>query len=637
MNKRIISKVKSHTPIVKSSSFKTQRQRAIELENRNTDYLNTIRVLEKRNEIWAHEVRQLRLQIQRHEEYGRWLAVNYPSNELIEKQKKDSSKFKYRPLISIIMPVYNTNPEYLTVCINSVLAQSYDNFQLCIANDASTNEQTLKCLDKYRTKDKRIKITDLTKNGHISVASNRAIELAEGEYVALLDHDDFLWPNALFEVVSLLQAHPDADFIYSDEDKVGSKGLYHFFPFFKPDWSPHLLWSINYITHFSVLRTDIVHEVGGFNTETIGAQDWDLFLRVSEITDKIYHIPTILYSWRSHEGSTASSILSKKYAKDSQRKALLNHFSRIYPLREVKLIENDHDIYTPEFEIEGRPKVSIIIPTKDKVDYLEKCIASIFEKSQYNNYEIIIVDTGSIEEQTKEYYKWLKEEYSTRRLRLERFDKQPFNYSDSCNFGASLATGDYFLFLNNDTEVITNDWIAKLLGYAQQKDVGAVGAKLLFPNGQIQHAGVAIGIGSELPVAGHPLSCADSVTNDPITVIYSETIRDVTAVTAACLIVDKDIFKAIGGFDPKLRVTFNDVDLCLKIRKKGYKNIYLPSVSLYHHESISVGKTPDSRDMEELWKSALYIRKKWPGIIDNDGYYNKNFYKQSANLGLNIY
>lgn len=632
MKKITISKIKSRVPFVKRKSYIQQRDRSDRLENQAGQLYWHIEQI-------TRELVQVKHNLQRVSEYNKWMAINYPSIATINKQRLKSTEFLFQPKVSIILPVYNTNPVYLEACISSVIEQSYVNWELCIVDDASDSEEALNVLNTYETgSDPRIKIMHSKKNGHISVSSNLAIEMATGEFIALLDHDDILWPNALFEVVTLLQDHQDADFVYSDEDKVEGDGFVHYNPYFKPDWSPHLLECVNYITHFSVLRTSIVKDVGCFDSHMVGAQDWDLFLRVSEKTDKIYHVPTILYSWRAHEGSTALSYESKSYVFANQRVALTNHFQRAKPQYVVELKVGNYNFYEPHYAVIGKPLVSIIVPTKDKVEYLQRCIDSVLNKTVYRNYEIIIVDTGSVEESTNNYYKSLKSNYNDKKLRIEEFAKQPFNYSEACNYGAKRAKGEYLIMLNNDTEVQTDTWVEDMLGYAQQPDIAAVGVKLLYPNGLIQHAGVAMGIGSWEPVAGHPgIQMPENDSSDSIQLMYTHTVRDVSGVTAACLMVSTEKFWQVKGFDPKYRVTFNDVDLNLKFREAGYLNIYLPFVKLLHDESISIGRAMQDRDMAELNKSAQLMRKRWTGIVDSDPYYNRNFFILSSQFGLDVY
>lgn len=637
--KRIVRKIKSYSPVVKKSSHVRLKEHALNLERQTNSDKETIQNLKLRAEDWAMEVRALRLEIQRLKEYNKWFADNFPSTHKVANQREHSSNFTYRPLVSIILPVYNTKPAHLAECIESVIQQSYSNWQLCVVDDASTHKETLECLKNYQEKDPRIVIKHQTINGHISAASNAAIEMAEGEFIALLDHDDILWPNALFENVKLLQTHKKADFIYSDEDKIDADGTLHFAPYFKPGWSPHLLECINYVTHFSLMRTSLVKKVGGFNSKFVGAQDWDLFLRLSEHTSEIYHIPTILYSWRAHEHSTAMHGQAKGYVVSSQKTVLENHFKRTKNKFKIELDNNiKGDFWYPKYSVIGKPLVSIIIPTKDKADYLKRCVTSILDKTTYTNYEIVIVDTGSKEAETKKYYENIKKNISHKKLVIKGWRHKLFNYSDACNFGAKYAKGEYLVMLNNDTEVITETWVEDMLGYAQQKDIGAVGVKLLYPSMQIQHAGVTVGIGSFEPVAGHIGINTDYSTDDFLTNMYINTVRDTSAVTAACMMVSTKKFWQVKGFDPTFRVTFNDVDLCLKFRKANYLNIYLPYVTLIHDESISIGRVnQQERDMVELTKSAKLMRKRWATVIDNDPYYNKNFYILSSNFGLDVH
>lgn len=633
--KNPIPHLKSYSPVVKKRSLHESLQREQDVSTRAIQLEQQAQALQDRLDSETH---RLQTALQRSQEYAKWMAINYPTANDIANQRLDSTSFAYRPLVSIILPVYNTNPEYLKVCIESVLSQSYVNWQLCIVDDASTSEATISCLKDYAKRDSRIIMKLSNQNGHISAASNEAIKLAKGEYICLLDHDDFLWPNALYEVVKLLQDHRDADLIYSDEDKIDADGFMHFNPYFKPDWSPHLLECINYITHFTALRTSLVRELGGFDKNLVGAQDWDLFLRITERTDKVQHIPTVLYSWRAHSGSTAMNLSIKEYAPVNQKTALDNHFKRVskYPF-ELSALKSSKDAWDPHCLAQGTPLVSIVIPTKDKVDYLKRCISTILDKTTYDNYEIIIVDTGSVEPQTKAYYKLLDKTQPTSKLRIKHWRHKPFNYSAACNFGAKFAKGEYLVMLNNDTEIISATWLEDMLGYAQQDDIAAVGVKLLYPDHRIQHAGVMVGVGSREPVADHVGLLSYSNEEDQLHELYVNTIRDTTAVTAACLMVSTAKFWQVEGFDPLLRVTFNDVDLCLKFRKAGYYNVYLPQVELYHHESVSVGRVNENRDMSELEAAIKFMRKRWNGALDVDPFYNRNYYKLSKNFGLDVH
>lgn len=568
-------------------------------------------------------------------EYRAWLRANYPSQTDISRQKKESKKFARRPLISVIVPTYNTNIGYLKECINSVINQSYDNWELCLADDNSTNPEVRKVIENFAKKDKRIKYIFRKENGHICKASNSALQIATGKYIALLDHDDVLWPNALYENVKLINKYPSAKFIYSDEDKIDSSGKKHMEAFFKPDWNFDFLRSINYITHFAVLEKKLVDEIGGFREGYEGAQDWDLFLRASRKLEKVYHIPTVIYSWRKSETSTAQAPSTKDYAYVNQKKALQDDVKE-------RSLKADIDWQIPfsmwhvKYALQKESLVSIVIPTKNQKDFIERCLKSIQEKTTYKNFEVVIVDTGSTEPEVWEVYK----EYKNlgKGLKVVKWTK-PFNFAASCDFGAERAKGEYILFLNNDTEVITPSWIEEMLGFAQLEGAGAIGCKLYYPDGKLQHAGIVLGVGGQngTPgIAGHFFPAyIDQPPQSPLQDLYVGGARDFTAVTAACVMVAKKKFDEVKGFDPIFRIAFNDVDLCLKLYDKGYRNIYLPQVELYHYESISIGKPGSKeRDLEEFSKEIQLMLKKWKPLIDDDPFYHPEFRRDIANARL---
>lgn len=550
-------------------------------------------------------------------QYQIWIKNNWPNKKELNKQIIKQKRFKYKPKISIITPVYNPNPKWLIKCIDSVINQSYYNWELCLADDYSSDPEIKKILNKYKKRDKRIKIVFRKKNGHIGKASNSALELATGEFIGLLDHDDELSLNALFEIVKVLNKNKKLDFIYSDEDKIESKGK-HVNPFFKPDWSPDMFMSFNYICHLSIIRKKIIDKIGGFKTEYKGAQDYDLFLRVTEKTKKIYHIPNILYSWRETPTSTSFKYSIKGYAEETSIKALRDVLIRkgIKGKAEKGLVEGT---FRTKYKIIGKPLVSIIIPTKDKVEYLKRCINSIIKKSTYSNHEIIIVDTGSTKATTKKYYKNINKNKKIKFLKWEGV----FNYSSVNNFAVKKAKGKYILLLNNDTEVITPDWIESMLEHAQRKDIGAVGVKLLYPNKTIQHGGVTIGVGG---AANHAsLQIPNSISQTFPVPNSKDVIRNFSAVTAACLMVSKEKFLLVNGLDETFRIAFNDVDFCLKLLDKKLLNIYTPYTILTHYESTSVGRPEDgNRDTNEFGTEIKKLSTKWKKYIKNDPYYNKN-------------
>jgi GT2 family glycosyltransferase len=508
---------------------------------------------------------------------------------------------------------------------------------LCIADDASSNKEVRSVISDFAKDDKRIKYVFRKTNGHICQASNSALDLASGKYIALLDHDDTIWPSALYKVVELINQHPDAKFIYSDEDKIEEQGRKHLDPFFKPDWSFEFLRSINYITHFSVLDRQLVEKVGRFRSGYEGAQDWDLFLRVSREVDNVYHIPMVLYSWRKSETSTAHDPSTKDYAYVNQKKALMDDIhTRGFKAKLSWQIP--FSMWRVDYKLKQESLVSIVIPTKNQYDFIKRCLDSIRDKTTYKNTEVVIVDTGSDDDQVWQLYDEYQSLWSN--MKVVKWTK-PFNFSAACNFGADNSNGDYLLFLNNDTEVISPDWIEDMLGYAQQDNVGAVGCKLYYPNDKIQHAGIILGVGGQhgTPgIAGHFFPAfMNNPPQDPAQLLYIGGTRNFTAVTAACVMVAKDKFDKVKGFDPDFRIAFNDVDFCLKLYDKGWRNIYLPQVELYHYESVSIGKPGSKqRDLGEFAKEINMMLDKWRPLIENDPFYHPEFRRDLASARLKV-
>ncbi|MBE3585677.1 MAG: glycosyltransferase family 2 protein [Thermoanaerobacter sp.] len=538
--------------------------------------------------------------------YQLWIEKNEPKPSDFSRLREEATSLSYRPRISIVMPVYNVDEVWLRKAIESVRNQIYPHWELCIADDGSTRPHIRKVLEEYRQQEDRIKVTYLPHNQGISVASNTALALATGEFVGLLDHDDELAPWALLEIVKLLNQNPDLDFIYSDEDKLELDGR-RSEPFFKPDFSPDLLMSMNYICHFSVFRRSLLNQIGGFRKGFEGSQDYDIILRVSEQTCKIAHIPKVLYHWRKIPGSASGSTSAKSYAHKAAVRALEEALERRKLRGKVTILAPGR--YRIQYEIADELLVSIIIPTKDKVELLRRCIESIREKTTYRKYEIIVVDNGSKESTTIQYLRRI-ENYGN--CRVVVFN-QPFNYSRMNNFAVTQARGDYLVFLNNDTEVITPEWLEEMVEHAQRKEVGAVGTKLLFPDNTIQHDGVIVGLGG---VAGHAfygLPANDSGYMDLATVT-----RNCSAVTAACLMLRRAVFEEVGGFDEELDVAYNDVDLCLRIIQRGYYIVWTPYAVLYHHESATRGQYQPERNIR-------YFCEKWRDFLDRgDPFYNPN-------------
>ena len=543
-------------------------------------------------------------------QYPAWVNRNRLRTGDMRRLRNEADDFGYWPLMSVVVPVYNPEPEWLRRALDSVMRQVYPNWELCICDDASTRDEVHGVLSSYEQLDGRIKVAYLPENSGISAVSNRAISLAKGEFIVLLDHDDELPPEALFEVLKLLQERPEADLIYSDVDKIDESGK-RSGPNFKPGWSPELLLSSNYISHLGVFRRSIVEEIGGFRSEFDGCQDYDLTLRFTERTDRVYHVPKILYHWRMVEGSLALSNSNKDYIKEAARRALSEALRRrgIEGFVEDGLLPNRFRVKP---EIQGNPTVSIIIPTRDNLPLLRRCLESVECETSYPEYEVIIVDNASTDPATVEYL-------ASTPHRVIEF-REDFNFSRINNLAANAAEGEYLLFLNDDTEIVSGEWLEEMLRHTQKEGVGAVGAKLLYPDGTLQHAGVLTGVGhSWVPaVATHSLQHYPA-TAPGYYVGMANTIRNYSAVTAACMMVRKKVFEEVGGFDEmNLGVAYNDVDLCLKMRERGYRIVYTPYAELIHHESISRGGGGTSAE-------AIYMRKRWGEVLDGDSYYNPNF------------
>lgn len=546
------------------------------------------------------------------EAYEKWIKNCEYVDE--EEMKKEMERFSYRPLFSICIPVYNVEEKWLRKCIDSIEKQYYDHWQLCMADDCSSDVQVREILREYEKKDSRIQVVYRSRNGHISEATNSALELAKGEFIVLMDNDDELAPNALFEAAKLLQNHRDADVIYSDEDKITEDGK-RMGPYFKPDYCPDTLLSYNYISHLGIYRKTLVDQIGGFRTGVEGAQDYDLLLRITEKTDRVYHIPKVLYHWRAIAGSTAMDGGQKNYAYLAGQKVLEDAVKRRGYYADVKMLEKIL-CYNVEFFPVKEHLISIIIPTKDKADVLERCLASIYKKTKEQKFEIIIVDNNSEEEKTFALFDEYMQKDNFRVLK----QPIPFNYSRLNNEAVKIARGDLLLFLNNDVEVITDRWLTLLAGEAERREIGAVGTKLLYPNNTVQHAGVVLGLWG---VAGHMGTGKERDDNGYMSHLALR--RNYSAVTAACLMVRRDVFEEVGGFEEELAVAFNDVDFCLKIREAGYRNVFLADVELYHYESLSRGKEDNTEKVARFNGEVAYMRKKWGEKLEKDPCYNPNF------------
>lgn len=589
-----------------------QINRAIEFYKKNGFFKTIKKILSKiRNRIFTSS-KQIKLDKQENENYKIWIKNNEPDDKEIEEQR--NYKFEYEPKISIIVPMYNTKEKYLKELIDSIINQTYKNWELCLSDGSDEKKDYVERLVNV---DERIKYKFLNANKGISENSNEALKLATGDYIALLDHDDILPAFSLFEVVKTINTDKEAEFIYTDEDKLLEEKENRMGPHFKQDYAPDTFMSYNYICHFSIFKKNLMERIGGFRKEFDGSQDYDIIFRATEQANRIIHIPKILYHWRINENSVALSAEAKPYAYEAAKKAIKAHLNRIglnANVEDTRII----GLYKVNYEIVGTPKVSIIILNKDHKRDLKRCIDSILEKTTYENYEIIIVENNS---KTKEIFKYYKELEKNEKIKIVEYKEQGFNYSRLNNFGVKNATGDYIVLLNNDTEIITKDWIETMVGNCQRKDVGIVGAKLLYENDTVQHVGVVLGLTG---VAGHVNL---GIGADEIGYMGRNIItQNYSAVTGAMLMISKEDYEKIGGLDEEFPVAYNDVDLCLKIRKLGKVVVMNPFVEAYHYESKTRGYEITEEKKRRLEEDTKRLKNKWKDVFEKeDPYFNINF------------
>jgi GT2 family glycosyltransferase len=550
-------------------------------------------------------------------DYQTWIEVHELSGDAaIKDREMRLAALTDRPLISILVPTYNTPATLLQEMIESVLAQAYDNWQLCIADDASPSPHVREILEGYAKADPRIRLAFRSTNGHISAASNTALELATGDWLAMLDHDDLLTPDALLSVAEEINAHPDAVLIYSDEDKIDELGVRNT-PFFKPDYSPVLLLAQNYLNHLTVHRAERVRAVGGWRSGFDGSQDYDLNLRVLEGAkpDQVRHIPKVLYHWRAVEGSTALAVGEKSYATEAARKAVKDSIERCGLMAEVThtpalpFVRVRHALPDPA------PLISLIIPTRDRADLLATCIDSVRALSTHANYEILIADNDSSERETYALFERLSQYPNVRIIP----QPGPFNFSAINNAAIAQSRGELVCLLNNDIEVITPDWMEEMASWALQSHIGCVGAKLYYPDDTIQHAGVVIGIGG---VAGHSHKYFPRESPGYFARIALH--HNVSAVTGACLMVRRSLYDEVDGLDTALQVAFNDVDFCLRVREAGYQNVFTPYAELYHHESISRGAEDNPLKLARFNAEVKLMMDRWGAKLKADPFYSPN-------------
>ena len=598
------------------------------------------------------------------EAYQIWMEKNTPNEDELEKQK--TTKFTYAPKISVVVPMYNTDEKFFQDLIESLNNQTYANWELCLADGSPKKNENL---EKYYEKNKKIKYNFLGKNEGISENTNEAIKMATGDYVGFLDHDDILSEEALFQVVKVINQDLKTDFIYTDEDKI-DENYERFEPYFKPDYSPETLECNNYITHFVVVKKEIIEKIGKLNSEFNGAQDFDFVLRATKVANKIIHISKVLYHWRVHKNSTAYIADTKNYAFEAGKKVIEADLKREGKSATVEFGQEVPGIYKIKYEVIGNPKVSILIPNKDNIKLLKKCITSILKFTTYENYEINIIENNS---EKKETFKYYEELVKNSKIKILNFNKHTvfdingekslenktlnkgleknnieknienietkenelqkvseFNYSALINFGVKNVDGEFVLQLNNDTKLITKDWLELFIGYAQNSEIGAVGARLYYEDKTIQHAGIIVGVSEiagnalvNLPYGKHAYFGREAAT------------RNVLAVTGACLFARRSLYYEVGFMDEKeFKVAFNDVDFCLKLYENGYRNVYNPYIELIHYESKSRGYEISEEKEERFEKEANNFKRKWSKYIKYDPYYNKNLSRKTVNYDI---
>ena len=575
------------------------------LKESKAQYVNT-----KKSLVWLKK----KLTRNEYADYDTWLRIMRVSRQELLAQRK--TKFSYAPKFSVVVPLYHTPAKFLKALVRSMMYQSYANWELCLVNASPEDVHLTSLLENWAMRDKRIRVIRLEKNLGIAQNTNSGIEASTGEFIAFLDHDDFLEPDALFCYVDALNKDKTIDVFYSDEDKTDEYAAHYFYPHFKSDFNIDLLHANNYMCHFLAVRKSLVDTVGGLNEKFDGAQDYDFVLRLTENTKKIYHCPRILYHWRCSNQSTAASQGNKMYAIHAGKAALNAHYKRIG--WNARAQEGAVDgWYQTKFTLKEEPLVSILIPNKDHTDDLDVCLNSFFERADYQNYEFIIIENNSVLPETFAYYEKIEKEHDNVKV---VYWEAGFNYSAINNFGFKFAKGDYIMLLNNDVELITPDIFQSMLGFCMRPEVGIVGAKLLYNDHTVQHAGVLVGAGG---LADHVFKGIHE--DDPGYMGRAISSQDVSAVTAACLLVKRSVYEEVGGLEEEFQVAFNDVDFCLKVRKAGYLIVYDADVKLFHYESKSRGMEDTTDRFIRFGNEMMLLNSKWD-ILSTfvDPYYNPN-------------
>ena len=575
------------------------------LKESKAQYVNT-----KKSLVWLKK----KLTRNEYADYDTWLRIMRVSRQELFAQRK--TKFSYAPKFSVVVPLYHTPAKFLKDLVRSMMYQSYANWELCLVNASPEDVHLTSLLENWAMRDKRIRVIRLEKNLGIAQNTNAGIEASTGEFIAFLDHDDFLEPDALFCYVDALNKDKTIDVFYSDEDKTDEYAAHYFYPHFKSDFNIDLLHANNYMCHFLAVRKSLVDTVGGLNEKFDGAQDYDFVLRLTENTKKIYHCPRILYHWRCSNQSTAASQGNKMYAIHAGKAALNAHYKRLG--WNARAQEGAVDgWYQTKFTLKEEPLVSILIPNKDHTDDLDVCLNSFFERADYQNYEFIIIENNSVLPETFAYYEKIEKEHDNVKV---VYWEAGFNYSAINNFGFKFAKGDYIMLLNNDVELITPDIFQSMLGFCMRPEVGIVGAKLLYNDHTVQHVGVLVGAGG---LADHVFKGIHE--DDPGYMGRAISSQDVSAVTAACLLVKRSVYEEVGGLEEEFQVAFNDVDFCLKVRKAGYLIVYDADVKLFHYESKSRGMEDTTDRFIRFGNEMMLLNSKWD-ILSTfvDPYYNPN-------------
>ena len=568
-------------------------------------------LIEKRH--WAGRIANKVLKRNYHK-YAAWFQEFRSTPMELAGQRK--YEFSVKPKFSILLPVYRTPVPYLNDAIGSVVKQTYDNWELCIVNGDPSEEEVRKCLSAWQENDPRIKVKEVPENLGIAGNTNEALSMATGEYIAMLDHDDTVEPDVLYWYARRIEEKPETDLLYCDEDKITERSDYYFYPNFKSDYNPDMIVNNNYICHMLSVRRSLAEEIGGWTSEYNGAQDFDFILKCVERTTHIEHIRRVLYHWRSYENSTSKNTGNKNYALQAGADAINAHYERM-GIRGHAVPASVGGWYVSKYELESTPLVSVLIPNKDHTDDLEVCLNSIFNRATYQNLEVIVIENNSTDPKTFGYYDEMLKKYP--RTKLVKWPGN-FNFSAINNFGFRASSGEYIMLLNNDTEIITPDIFESMLYYAMRGDVGMVGARLLYQDGTVQHAGVLVGASG---LADHPFK--GNARSDPGYMCRAITSHDVSAVTAACIMVPRKVYEEVDGLDEKFEVAFNDVDFCLRIRKAGYLIVYDAQAELFHYESKSRGIENTPEKFVRFGKESELLSERWDILVHfEDPYYNPN-------------